>query len=225
MVKLAQPRPTPLHPAPDEALGDLRFRALLGTAHWAHLPGAVRARFSKRYVPGKSVSYSGTIAECRMNRAGWLLAQACRLIGAPLPLDRGCGAAAVVTVTEHAPSGGQVWTRVYARRSGFPQVIHSAKMFSGPTGLEEYVGLGIGIALTVAGNAEGISFISDHYFFKLGRLRLRLPRWLAPGALQIDHLDCGEGKFLFVLDLRHRLFGQLIYQVGLFADQPSLELP
>ena len=79
--------------------------------------------------------------------------------------------------------------------------------------------------MTVAGNAEGISFVSDHYFFKLGRVRLRLPRWLAPGALQIDHLDCGEGKFLFVLDLRHRLFGQLIYQVGLFADQPSLELP
>lgn len=225
MARRARTLQVPPPFALDDALGDLRFRALLGPEQWAQLPGAVRARFSKRYLPGKSVSYAGMITECRMSRAGWLLAQVCRLIGAPLPLDRGSGAAAMVTVTEHAPSGGQVWTRVYTRRSGFPQVIHSAKMFSGATGLEEYVGFGIGIALKVAGNAEGIGFVSDHYFVKLGRVRLHLPRWLAPGALRIDHLDRGEGKFLFVLDLRHRLLGQLIYQTGLFADHPTLELP
>ena len=223
MARLAKSLQAPLPLKPDEALGDLRFRALLGAARWAMLPRAVRARFSKRYLPGCSVSYSGAIIECRISRAGWLLAQLCRLIGAPLPLDRGGGAAAVVTVTEHAPSGGQVWTRVYARRGGFPQVIHSAKMFSGPTGLEEYVGFGIGIALKVAGSAEGISFASDHYFIKFGLVHLRLPRWLEPGALQIDHLDRGSGNFLFVLDLRHPLFGQMIHQVGLFADQPSVE--
>ena len=209
-------------PDRDETLGDLRFRALLGAEQWGVLPQAVRARFSKRYLPGCSVSYTGQIAECRISRAGWLFAQACRLIGAPLPLDRGCGAAAVVTVTEHVPSGGQVWTRVYARRGGFPQVIHSAKMFAGPTGLEEYIGLGIGIALTVQGSEQGIAFFSDHCFLKLGRWRLRLPRWLTPGALRIDHLDRGRGQFLFVLDLRHRWFGELIHQEGLFADQPDI---
>lgn len=223
MGKLAHVRQTPLRHEPDDALGDLRFCALLGSEQWMRLPDPVRQRFSKRYLQGQSVSYSGMITECRLSRAGWLLAQMCRLIGAPLPLDRGGGAAAVVTVTEHAPSGGQVWTRVYARRGGFPQVIHSAKMFSGPTGLEEYVGFGIGIALKVAGSAEGICFASDHYFIKFGLVRLRLPRWLEPGALQIDHLDRGSGNFLFVLDLRHPLFGQMIHQVGLFADQPSVE--
>ena len=223
MGRPAQVRQTQLRPQPDDALGDLRFRGLLGAQQWAILPEAVRARFSKRYRPGSSVSYSGAIIECRISRAGWLLAQLCRLIGAPLPLNRGEGAAAVVTVTEHGPSGGQVWTRVYARRGGFPQVIHSAKMFSGATGLEEYVGFGIGIALRVAGRAEGISFASSHYFIKFGPVHLRLPRWLEPGALRIDHLDRGGGNFLFVLDLRHPLFGQMIHQVGLFADQPSVE--
>ncbi len=223
MARLAKSQQAQLHLKPDEALGDLRFRALLGAEQWAKLPGAVRARFSKRYLPGCSVSYAGVIEDCRMNRAGWLLAQLCRLIGAPLPLDRGGGAAAVVTVTEHTPSGGQVWTRIYARRGGFPQVIHSAKMFSGPTGLEEYVGLGIGIALKVDGSAEGIRFASSHYFIKFGPAHLRLPRWLEPGALRIDHLDRGGGNFLFVLDLRHPLFGQMIHQVGRFTDQPSVE--
>ena len=208
-----------LLPATDEALADLRFAGLLGAEGWARLPATVRARFAKRYAPGRSVSYAGQIAQCRMSRVGWALAQLCRLIGAPLPLDRGGGMAAVVTVTEHAPSGGQVWTRVYARRGGFPQVIHSAKMFAGPTGLEEYLGLGVGVALRVVAEADRIVFLSDHYFLRLGGARLSLPRWLAPGALRIDHVDHGAGRFAFVLDLAHPLLGELIHQHGEFADQ------
>lgn len=200
-------------------LADLRFARLLGAEGWARLPQAVRARFAKRYAPGRSVSYAGQISLCRISPAGWLLAQACRLIGAPLPLTRGAGQAAVVTLTEHGPSHGQVWTRVYARADGFPQVIHSAKMFTGPTGLEEYLGLGLGVALRVEALDEALRFRSDHYFLRLGKLRLRLPRWLAPGALTIDHIDRGHGAFAFVLHLQHRLLGELIHQHGEFHDQ------
>jgi Domain of unknown function (DUF4166) len=203
----------------DLALADFRFARLLGAEGWARLPAAVRARFSKRYAPGRSVSYAGTIEQCWMSRAGWCLAHLARMFGAPLPLDRGSGLAAVVTVTEHGPSGGQVWTRVYARPNGFPQVIHSAKMFAGPTGLEEYLGRGLGLALRVGAEADRIVFHSDHYFLRLGERRLRLPRWLAPGDLRIDHIDHGQGRFAFVLDLRHRWLGELIHQRGEFCDQ------
>lgn len=206
-------------PVKQGPLADLRFAGLLGAAGWARLPAAVRARFAKRYAPGKSVSYAGVIEECRISRAGWVLAQFCRAIGAPLPLDRGGGLAAVVTVTEHEPSGGQVWTRVYARRHAVPQVIHSVKMFAGPTGLEEYLGLGIGVALRVTAEPDRIVFCSDHYFVRLGGRRLKLPRWLAPGDLRIDHIDHGDGSFAFVLDLRHAWLGELIHQHGLFRDR------
>lgn len=208
-------------PRPEAALLDMRFSALLGADAWASLPPAVRARFAKRLLPGRSVTYAGTIAACTMHPLGWVLAQACRLISAPLPLGREAGVAAVVTVTEDGASGGQVWTRMYARPRGFPQVIHSAKRFAGSTGLEEYLGAGFGIALTVQATATGIRFASDHYFLQLGRLRLRLPRWLAPGALTIDHDDMGEGRFAFTLALRHRLLGEIIRQVGHFRDQPE----
>jgi Domain of unknown function (DUF4166) len=202
-------------------LQDLRFRQLLGREGWASLPEAVRRRFGKRLGAGQSANYAGEVLTCRMNASGWLLAQLCRVIGAPLPLERDGGVAAVVSVTEHGASGGQVWTRVYARRRGFPQVIHSAKRFAGPTGLEEYLGGGIGIALTVSALDSGIRFASDHYFLQLGRWRLRWPRWIAPGLLTIDHVDCGEGAFTFTLALNHPLLGEVMHQHSRFSDQAA----
>lgn len=147
------PRPRPQLPhgdAPrDGSLGDLRFRALLSEPDWAALPLAIRRRFSRRLADGATVVYAGTVIETRMSRAGWWLAQAVRPIGAPLPISRDGDVPSVVAVTEDMAGGGQVWTRLYARRAGFPQIIHSAKRFAGPTGLEEHVGFGVGMALTV----------------------------------------------------------------------------
>lgn len=202
-----------------QGLADLRFRQLLGAGQWALLPDTVRRRFGKRLGPGQSANYAGQVLSCRMSISGWILAQACRLIGAPLPLEREGGVAAIVTVTEDGLSGGQIWTRVYARKRGFPQVIHSAKRFAGPTGLEEYLGGGFGIALRVSAIPGGIRFSSDHYFLQLGRLRLRMPRWLAPGRLTIDHADCGGGSFTFTLALRHLLLGEVMHQHSRFCDQ------
>jgi len=208
-------------PAGELALLDHRFRALLGAEGWARLPVAVRARFAKR-LGGEAVTFAGTITACRMSRAGWLLAQACRLIGAPLPLGRDLGAPAAVAVTADAATGGQHWTRVYGRTRGFPQVIRSTKRFAGATGLEEYLGFGFGIALTARADDQALHFDGDHYFLALGGVRLRLPRWLAPGALTISHVDRGGGQFDFVLMLRHPLFGELIEQRCRFCDQTTL---
>jgi len=209
-------------PAPNptgRVLHDLRFRALLGAEAWSRLPPAVRARFSRRLDAGGSVTYAGIIVESRKTRLGKLLAGLCRVIGAPLPLHEEIGTAAVVTVTEDGATGGQFWTRMYGRRSGFPQVIHSSKRFDGPTGIEGYLGWGFGIALTVSVDARALHFHSDHYFLALGPVRLRLPRWLEPGALTISHVDRADGWFAFVLKLQHRRFGELIYQTGLFHER------
>lgn len=200
-------------------IGDLRFRTLVGEAAWARLPEAVRARFGKMISAAAIALYAGEIVECRMSATGWLLAQAARLIGGPLPTRRDVFVPAAVAVTEDPASGGQVWTRIYGRARGFPQVINSCKSFSGPTGLEERIGGGFGIALRVEVEDEALHFLSDHYFIALGGLRLRVPRWLAPGRLKVSHVDCGHGLFAFVLELRHPLLGTLIRQTAMFSER------
>jgi Domain of unknown function (DUF4166) len=199
-------------------LGDTRFRALLGAGAWAELPDAVRKRFAKRVAGAASVTYTGEVVECQISALGWWLAQMLRLIGAPLPISRDVLTPAVVVVTEDELGGGQFWLRQYGRRSGFPQVIKSAKRFAGPTGLEEHIGCGIGVALTLAVEQGALLFRSDHYFVAIGNRRMRLPRWLSPGALTVGHVDCGEGWFAFTLALDHPLMGKLVRQTALFRD-------
>jgi hypothetical protein len=207
-------------PIPAE-IGDLRFRALAGEEAWSSLPEAVRERFGRHLGAGASILYAGEVVECRMSRCGRLLAQLCRLIGAPLPLSRDAFVPAVVSVTEDAASGGQFWTRLYGRRRAFPQVIRSAKRFAGPTGLEEYVGCGIGIALRIEVADGALHFLSDHYFVSVGRFRFRLPPWLSPGRMRVSHVDCGRGTFAFVLRLDHRRLGELVCQTAMFEERPE----
>ncbi|WP_269583808.1 DUF4166 domain-containing protein [Roseibium sp. Sym1] len=204
---------------PKAASGDRRFRDLLGEAAWSSLPGAVKRRFGKRLKGGASVVYQGRVTDMRLNPAGWLLAQLARTIGAPLPYDRTClHQPAVVSVTEDIAGDGQFWLRQYGRAAGFPQVIHSSKRFSGPTGIEEYIGAGVGIALRVNAGRDGLTFTSDHYFLQLLNWRLRLPRWLRPGALTITHRDLGSARFLFSLSLKSRVLGELVHQDAIFHD-------
>ena len=200
--------------APDD-----RFSKLVGREAWHKLNPAVRKRFGKRLKGGASVAYQGRVVAMRMNLAGRILANAARLIGAPLPYDMSSeGQPAVVTVTEDIASNGQFWIRQYGRQAGFPQVVHSSKRFAGPTGLEEYIGYGIGMALKVSVEGQDLLFKSDHYFMQVFGWRVRLPRALSPGALVIGHHDMGNGQFRFSLDLRNRLFGQMIYQDAIFND-------
>jgi hypothetical protein len=197
---------------------DPRFRQLLGDARWAALPQSVRARFGRKALATQTISYVGEVVECRMSLVGTLLANLCRLIGAPLPLSTDTGVATAVCVTEDAAGSGQFWTRQYSRRDGFPQVIQSSKRFAGPTGLEEYLGLGFGIALCLRVADDALFFESDHYFWRAGPLRVRLPRWLGPGHLSIGHVDCEHGWFAFTLALTHPWFGELIRQCCLFTE-------
>lgn len=205
---------------------DARFQNLVAAADWNALPAAVRARFSVKPKVGASAIFRGRTTSLKMNAAGRVFAALARVIGAPLPIDdRSDQCDAVVAVTDAAQGQGQVWTRLYARRDGFPQAIHSMKKFAGPTGLEEHVvdtrlfGAGMTLTLSVAGAA--LFFTSARYFARFLNWRFCLPGPLAPGAMVVGHHDLGEGRFLFTLTLRHPLFGLMIEQETVFEDMEA----
>ena len=194
---------------------DDRFRALLPKEDWDTLPCDVQRRFSKALGPGQSVTYIGKITAFRRNRWGWALAQALRLAGGPLPICPELGMASVVSVTEDAAGAGQNWTRLYANKTGFPQVIHSAKRFDGPSGLTEHIGAGISMALGLSVENGALVFKSKGFYCG----RLRLPRWMAPGAVEVRHKNLGFGRFEFSLALRHPLLGELLYQAAEYREE------
>jgi hypothetical protein len=205
-------------PDVDGGLGDLRYRALLAEDDWYLLPPAVRRRFSKRLAGGRTMIYVGEVLETRMSRIGWLLTQVARLFGGPLPTSRDANMPSVVTVTEDMATGGQIWTRLYARHNGFPQIVHSSKRFGGPTGLEEYLGGGLSIALRVSVRGGALAFCSDGYFFQIFGRRWRLPNWLSPGTMTVTHAERSDGRFEFRLEVSHPRFGLLIRQSAAFRE-------
>lgn len=221
---MGSPVPSSYGPSPDDrtrepsTLGDLRFSRLVPDAHWRTLPENIRRRFSKRVADGESVVYTGVVVRSEASRAGRIFAWLARLIGGPVPLSRDVGVATIVTVTEDSRCSGQVWTRIYCRRSGFPQVIHSSKRFAGLTGLEEHVGRGVGMALSVSAESGALVFRSRSYFVELLGVRLRIPNWLTPGHITVAHAECGSGGFRFSLEIDHPLFGSVIRQAAIFTE-------
>ena len=219
--RLKEPRgSTPVEEVPFGAnIGatDLRFRTLIGEAAWTQLPPQVQQRFSKFVGPSTLVVYRGEVLKTELSWLGLILALLARAIGGPLPLTNGATGEARVEVGGDR-QGGQIWTRIYSRPGLPPQIVRSSKRFRGPTGLEEYVGGGIGMALSLSVEDGALVFRSEHYFLEAGSLRLRIPRLLSPGRMEIVHRDEAPDRFSFRLTLTHPVFGRLLHQLALFRD-------
>jgi len=191
---------------------------LLGDAYWRRLPSAVQHRFGRCLAPGESAAYVGEVASTELSRVGWWWAQLARCLGAPLPLKALSRTAAAVVVTADAVGQKQLWTRIYHESGRLPQVIRSMKSFDGPTGLEECVGGGFGMALVVSVESRALVFRSREYFWRCGRLRLAIPWWLTPGCIEVTHREERRGRFIFTLTVLHPWFGRIMHQVAFFRD-------
>jgi hypothetical protein len=197
---------------------EARFQKLLPAADWQQLPAAIQRRFSHHLADGEQQVFLGEVAATRLSIFGWLYAQLARLVGGPLPLSSGTRGTAAVIVTADRRLGGQIWTRMYGHAGNFPQVIHSAKRFYGPTGLEEYVGRGIGMTLSLHVVERALVFRSERYFVRMLGRTFYLPEFLCPGRLEVIHREERAGRFSFTLQIRHRWFGEIVQQIAFFTD-------
>ncbi len=194
------------------------FVGLVGHDSWQSLPLAIRRRFERTVAPGESVAFVGEVASTRLTYIGWLWAQLARVVGGALPLKALARTAAVVLVTADASGAGQLWTRIYHEPGRLPQVVRSMKRFAGPTGLEERVSAGIGMALNVSVAQRALMFRSAYYFWRVGGFQLRIPDWLTPGRIEVVHREERAGRFSFTLSVIHPWFGNIIHQVAHFKD-------
>lgn len=197
---------------------DRRYRRLIGEPGWRQLRTETRSRFSKRIAPGDLVVYRGEVVLLELSPAGRILSQLARLVGGPLPFTHGATGPSVVAVAEEPAICGQIWSRSYPRPGRFPQVIHSAKRFAGPTGLEECLGSGLLMRLSLHVEGETLVFRSAGFAIEVLGRAISLPRWLAPGNCEIRHRPETDGRFSFTLTLDHPLFGRLVHQVAFFTE-------
>jgi len=210
-VRALAPEEVRVRPAPAE----VDFRAILGEAQWARLAAAVQARFC--LAAGRTPhSYGGSMI-VRANLAGMLIAQACRLIGTPLAPGRGEGVGVSVEVRPDR-KGGLVWDRTYRFAGHTPVKVSSTKIMDGEGRLMEVVRCGLGMRLALSVRAGALHFRSVGYFLPLFGMRLAIPLWLTPGRALITHQDAGAGWFRFTLSFRHPLFGETLFQTGLFRE-------
>ncbi len=197
-------------------LPDPSFRALLGELAWRRLVPAVRARFAAKPAPGTAILYRGTMREVRASWAGKLLAEACRLIGTPLARYGGRDVPVSVRLRLDADGNGIVWESTYHFAQRAPITGLSVKCAES-SGLVEIAGAGIAQVLAECRGA--LHFRSAGYFWRWRRWRLALPRWLTPGEMHVVHADLGGGRFRVAIAVTHPLFGEIIRQDGVFAEE------
>lgn len=195
----------------------LRYPALL-SENWQTVTPTIQQRFLKSADHRGVTIYQGRIQKTHLSTAGALLSRLCRLIGSPLPHANDVKGPATVIVREAKEFNGQYWTRIYPSRNQFPHVIQSIKKFGGPTGLEEQISNRLGVALTLKPGTKSLSFISDHYYLKAGRRRIKIPAIFSPGRLTVCHRETGPKRFRYTMSLHHKWFGELIYQTAIFEE-------
>jgi hypothetical protein len=203
-----------------ESPASVNIRALLGEAAWFSLPATTRARFADHAA---SAEYRGTFDEVRASIAGRLLALCCRLLGTPVAPFTGTNIPATVNVFA-TPDGGTAWQRIYEFPGRKPCVVESIKRLSREGTLVEALPAGLRMALDVYARDGALHFVSNAYYFELGRTRITLPDWLPPGTTHVEHLDLGDGSFRFTMRVRHPWLGEVFHQTGIFSD-PSRPTP
>lgn len=196
----------------------LDLAALVGDDGWCRLPPAVRRRFAAGHA---DTAYRGSL-DMHCSTLGRCFAAIGALVGGPLTDLRRNDVPAEVRVYGNG-RGGVVWERRLTCAATRLRIVRSTKELGPRGGLVERTDGGLAMELDVFEENGALVFRSRRYVFALGRLRLPVPGWLAPGTCRVEHRDLGAGRFRFTLSMVHPWWGRTFHQTGVFAD-PKEEL-
>ncbi|MDX1576096.1 MAG: DUF4166 domain-containing protein [Kiloniellales bacterium] len=193
----------------------------MGESGWWRLEPAIRARFAEDVKAGQVKAYEGVMSEVACSKAGWLLAQVCRLLGTPLATAAGLEVPTTVLVYPDPKGRGTVWDRIYFFPGKRPVTVRSSKVLDEDSRLLERIGGGFGMVLRVFEQDRALHMVSQAYFLEWRGRRIYLPAPLTPGTAHVIHSDEGGGRFRFRLIITHPVLGCLFSQDGRFADDPK----
>ena len=200
------------------ALPESDMAKAVGEPGWWRLKPEIQERFAKDVKAGQVKRYEGVMSEVACSKAGWLLAQLCRLLGTPLATAAGRDVPTTVLVYPDPSGMGTVWDRIYFFPEKAPVTVRSSKVLDERDRLLERVGGGFGMLLRVFEREQALHMVSQRYFLEWRGRRLYLPDLLSPGTAHVIHSDEGSGVFRFRLTIAHPLLGSLFVQDGLFSD-------
>jgi hypothetical protein len=117
---------------------------------------------------------------------------------------------------------GVEWVRQYLWPDRRASIVRSTKVIADGTLVEE-LPAALCMSLKLYEASAVLHFVSQHYYFRfplprLGPIRLRLPDWLSPGTVHVEHADLDSGWFRFTMTVTHPVFGELFRQTGCFTS-------
>jgi len=190
------------------------YQNLLSKGEWSNLHPAIQRRFSIQLH--NCITYQGEMKEVYLSFTGKLLAQCCRLIGAPLALHCGKNIPIVVNVYPNKKLNGMTWDRLYRYEKSPVNRVKSTKCVLKNIGLVEMVRFGFGMELNVYEEHHAIVFESKRFFWKFRNIKINIPDWLSPGKTVVSQRALDDRRFEFRLDVEHPILGQVFKQVGVF---------
>ena len=210
-MRQRQPNPT----TPSE--GEL-FKKSLGP-EWQKLHPDIRKRFGRNPSSGQRLRYTGMLTELRCSIAGKLLGYLTwpMIGGALIPFNDADFPVDIEVFTK--PGCDALFKQRVYRLNGRRPIEFTSYMREGGKGeVLEYVGMGLGMKLLLSVRDANLHFTSDGYFWEVMGRRIPLPDFLSPGKTHLVHRNEGPGQFSIRIEIRHRWFGTMFTQAGVFSE-------
>jgi hypothetical protein len=197
------------------------FKKILGS-EWTRLHPDIQRRFDKNPAPGKPLLYDGSLNELRASRFGKLLGYLTRPLiqGALIPYD---AVDVPVDIQVYSkPDCPHIFKqRIYSLPGRKPVRFTSYMAESEQGEVLEYVGMGLGMKLTLCVQDGNLHFTSDGYFWDVLGWRIPLPGFLTPGKTYLCHRNNAPNQFDIRIEIRHPLFGLAFVQAGVFHERTA----
>ena len=192
------------------------LRQSMSKLDWAKLHPAIQARFSPSILPNTTLCFSGTMQWVYCSPIGALLAKVLRPFSI---LPDTCNQNTKFDFRIFKRGGVFMKQRRY--KLSTDETFTFTSIFSEQPCLHEEFGGGIGMKLKLAVDQGALMFLDQGYFLRLGRWRIRWPRWLTVGSFELLHRNIDAQRFQVIIRVTHPIFGTLFYQRGEFMNQCS----